>query len=387
MIEPILKIESRPFYVGPITPGLKVNIPTSLPFHMGVHPNYAIPVLILTAEIEKALSDAYAIGSMASTPLGESPLASERMNEMLEKLLSVFGKDVEDARFLEVGCGGGALLNELKKRGAKVMGIEIGPQGQEGANKYDFEVIDKPLKPGLLKEKFDCIYSYGCMEHIIELDELFMATRECLKENGLFFHSVPNSELYFKSGSLDHLAHEHVNYFTAENSVRLLNSQGICDATAVQSKAGNELFFFGRYNSKAEVTWPGHDTMHIEDTTEMLREYAEKVITTSEKIVSALREMQSSGQSIGFYAGGYEYGIVLDDNENLRYFDGDIYKHGKSWLAGMPPIESPLALREKQLDNLIVCKGHYFNSIVQYLKEELNIPESIRIYNLDDIGH
>jgi SAM-dependent methyltransferase len=386
MIEPILKLEEYPFFIGPVMPGVKVDVPASLPFCLEIHPKYAVPCLVMTDEIRRALASAYSFGSMASTPLGESPLSIERMNEVLEKLLSLFGGDVENAKFLEIGCGSGALLNKFKERGAKVMGIEIGPQGQEGAKKYGFEVIDKPLMSGLLKEKFDCIYSYGCLEHIIDLDEIFMGTRECLEENGLFFHVVPNSELYFASGSLDHLAHEHVNYFTAENGVRLFDSQGFCPAEAATSKAGNELFLFGRYDSRAELIWPGDYTRHIPEEIEKLKEYTDKAIINRKRIMAALKKMQSRGQSIGFYAGGYEYGILLDD-KNIRYFDGDVYKHGKSWLVGLSHIESPLALRTQPVDNLVVCKGHYFNSIVRYLKEEINIPDSIKIHELDSLGY
>lgn len=385
-IKPILKIESHPFYLGPISPGININAPSSFPFYLGVHPKFAIPVLILTDEIRMALSNAYSLGSMLSTPLGKSSLSNERMFEVLNKLLSLFGGNVTNVKFLEIGCGTGALLNELQMRGAKVMGVEIGPQGQEGAKKHGFKVVDKPLESGIIKEQFDCIYSYACIEHITELEKFFSVSINLLKENGLFFHVVPNSEYQFNLGYLDHLVHEHVNYFTPKNGVRLFNCLGFRSAQACTTKAGNELFLWGYYDRTATLTWPGENIQFIDEESEKLKEYSNKLIKSTKRIVSALEKMQSKNQSIGFYAGGFEYSIFLKVLSNIRYFDGDSYKHGMSWLPGLPSIESPLALKKNPVDNLIICKDHYFDAIIKHLVEKINIPDNIQIYKLYDLA-
>ena len=55
------------------------EFPQVMPFNLRVHPKYAIPALIVSEEIRTALENAYSTGSFASTPLGESSLASDRM--------------------------------------------------------------------------------------------------------------------------------------------------------------------------------------------------------------------------------------------------------------------------------------------------------------------
>jgi len=383
---PILRIDSHPFFIGPISLENDIDVPSYLPFFLDVHPKYAIPALILTDEIRKALSDAYSHGSMLSTPLGESALSEDRMFEMMDNLLRLFDGDVKNLNFLEIGCGTGALLNELKKRGANVMGVEIGPQGQDGANKFGFQVVDKPFVHGLITEKFDCIFSYGCLEHMFNLEEFFLASRDCLKEHGLFFHSVPNSEFHFKLGSLGHLAHEHVYYFTRQNGVLLFDSQGFRAAQACTSNAGNELFIWGYYDKFATPAWPGERTEVILEESEKLKKYSNKLVSTTNRIVTALKNMQSNNQSVGFYAGGFEYSRWLKDIDKIRYFDGDPYKHGKTWLQGLPCIESPQVLEKWPIDNLIICKDHYFEAIVQYLVEDINIPNNIKIHKLGDLA-
>ena len=384
MTEPILKLDSHPFFTGPVPPARHEGY-LSFPFHVGINTKYAIPTQIVTDRILHALEKAYSLGSMLSTPLGHSPLSTARMSEVLSRLLTQFGADVKDARLLEIGCGSGDLLNELKIRGATVMGVEIGPQGQDGARKYGFHVIDKPFAPGLINEKFDCVFSYGCLEHVIDIEEFFIAGRECLKDGGMFFHVVPNSGQFFSQATFDNLYHEHINYFTKENGVRLFESQGFLKAEGRASDNRNDLFLWGFFDEKAVPRWPGECKDVISKETEALSLNTRMLFENTGRITTALKRFLSAGQSVGLYAGGFEYGVLLGNDSLIRYFDGDSYKHGLSWLSGLPPIESPSALRSRPVDHLVICKEHFYDSIVNYLSKEIRIPGSINIYDLSSL--
>ena len=379
--EPILGLESHPFFVGPVTAASQATFMT-LPFYLGIDLKFAIPIQILSDEVVQILDKTYSAGSMLSTPLGHSELSRGRLDEMLSKLLSQFRGDIKDSKFLEIGCGSGDLLNELKIRGASVMGVEIGPQGQEGAKKYGFPVIDKPFAPGLIHDKFDCVFSYGCLEHVIDLEDIFMAGRDCLKEEGLFFHGVPNSEQFFSQATFDNLYHEHINFFSSENGARLFESQGFLRARYCTSDAGNDLYLWGYYDEKTELRWPGEDHRTILDEYATLRRYAHMLSENTVRITTALIKILSAGESVGFYAGGFEYGVILGNAGLIRYFDGDSYKHGMAWLPGLSPIEPPHELISRPVDNLIICKEHYFDLILKYLANDVKIPSDIRRYNL-----
>jgi SAM-dependent methyltransferase len=378
---PLLSLDEHCFFVGPRIPGKEIlALPSALPFRLGVHPRYAIPTLIADSAISTALDMAYSQGSIASTPLGESPLAINRMSEMIDGLINALGKDVEGLNLLEIGAGSGGLMCALRDRGAHVTGIEIGPQGQSAAKKHNLKIIDSFFEPGLFSEPFDAIYSYGCLEHLSDLDTFFQAAHASLKDGGITFHMVPNSEPFFLAGSIEHLAHEHVNYFDATNGIRLFESQGFSSAQAAYSRAGNELMLWGMKNSRIESRWP---VEAVKQEEERLSLYAKLLYDRTSIVQHALEELTSPGQSIGFYAGGYEYGFRMN-GVNIRYFDGDAYNHGRVWLAGLAPIEAPEALCRNPVDHLVIFKPHYFDAIATHLNS-LGVS-SPRLWNVSQLG-
>ena len=86
------------------------------------------------------------MGSMMSTPLGESDLATERMNGFIEIIEKCLDNKILGKKFLEIGCGNGGLLNEINKKGGIVTGLEIGPQAISAQKKYGLEIINNLLR-------------------------------------------------------------------------------------------------------------------------------------------------------------------------------------------------------------------------------------------------
>ena len=127
--QPILRLKNL-FFIGPLDVADKPNISKYLDFNLKVDSKTGIIVQIITPDILCALENAYKFGGMASTHLGESKLATGRMNEFIRHFLNLFNGDIKGKEVLEIGCGNGVLLNEIKKLGAKVTGLEIGPQSK-----------------------------------------------------------------------------------------------------------------------------------------------------------------------------------------------------------------------------------------------------------------
>ncbi len=275
------------------------------------------------------------------------------------------------------------MLNEIKKLGAKVTGLEIGPQSKEVAVKYGIEILDRPLDRNLFNKKYDCIFSYACTEHIPDVMKLFNDMKSILKENGTIIHAVPNSEVLFEQGSLSHLIHEHVNYFTRDNIEYFLQLQAFANVRTVNIHAGNTaMIYSGTYNSSNHAIDPSNDFLGSQVQT--LQKWSERLIRRKKIIVSNLLKIRKTQLKLGFYAGGYEFVSFLTEYP-IRFFDGDYYKHNKSWLIGLRPIECPVNIKHEPLDVIVIFEAHHAAAIKEYLQKELKIDNHIKIYSITDL--
>lgn len=355
----IITLKNHPFFVGVVDNKTKKKIPTEIDFELGVDRMLSIPRLLLNDEIITALNNAYLIGTMISTPLGESDLATDRMNEFIEVIQKCLDNKIMGKKFLEIGCGNGCLLNEIHEKGGIVTGVEIGPQAMSAKEKYALEVINKPIEEFTTEVKFDCIFSYGCLEHIINIESFFNSCRNILKDGGLFIHNVPNIDLSLKNGLIDQLQHEHINYFNPENAMPLLQCQGFIKSDYQLTTAQNEIIIWGYYDSKKILSWP---SFRYQDEKEKIKKFKRLIDTKTRIIVESINRIIKKKKTIGFYAGGFEYAEILN-TKDIRYFDGDDFKVGKSWILNKPIIESKRNLIKDPVDYLIIFKSHYFEAI------------------------
>lgn len=110
-------------------------------------------------------------------------------NEMLPK------ENLKNKKFLEVGCGLGYFSNYANKLGAKVTGIDIGPNlvkiNKKKTPKGIFRVAsasDLPFK----KETFDTVLSTEVIEHVDNQKDALKEMCRVLKKGGILVITTPN---------------------------------------------------------------------------------------------------------------------------------------------------------------------------------------------------
>jgi 2-polyprenyl-3-methyl-5-hydroxy-6-metoxy-1,4-benzoquinol methylase len=216
-------IDQIPFYFKFHAKPDNGGYPQTLPFLIKFDEELKMYRQIAYPELNNLLRQVYETGSLV-----EGSLSNESGLLYLEKVVGylVESNMLNGKQILEIGCGSGSLLKELKKNGGKVIGLEPGSHKRvEGID--DIRIIKDFFPSNEIKEKFDLIIHFGVLEHIENPLAFISAQKENLNPDGKIFFAVPNCEPFFESGDISIFIHEHFNYFTSESISLLIKKAGL----------------------------------------------------------------------------------------------------------------------------------------------------------------
>lgn len=105
---------------------------------------------------------------------------------------------VPNGRVLDVGCGSGIYLSQLKALGWAVSGIEISSKAAAVAKEqYGIDVFcGQPTDAPFEDESFDHIHINHALEHFPDPFSVLKKVKTLLKPNGTLYIEVPNVESY-----------------------------------------------------------------------------------------------------------------------------------------------------------------------------------------------
>jgi 2-polyprenyl-3-methyl-5-hydroxy-6-metoxy-1,4-benzoquinol methylase len=133
---------------------------------------------------------------------------------------------------IDVGCGRGLLLEELRRRGWTVLGTELSDEAAEYARDY----LHIPMKIGefhhldLAPSSADVVIMWQTFEHMREPNAVLKRVHEVLRPGGAAIVSVPNFESWqarFTGSRWHHLDVPHHLHHYGESTLRqMLERQG-----------------------------------------------------------------------------------------------------------------------------------------------------------------
>ncbi len=134
-------------------------------------------------------------------------------------------------RALDVGCGRGLLLNQLRKRGWIVTGTEL----SDDAARFASDRLHLDVKVGDLQHlhfehgEFDAVVLWHVLEHVDDPEGLLREVNRLVRPGGFVLVAVPNFESLeakFSRAGWFHLdVPRHVSHFTPETLVRMLEAE------------------------------------------------------------------------------------------------------------------------------------------------------------------
>ena len=282
--------------------------------------------------------------------------------------------DCKQSNIVDVGCGGGILLGELRKRGyMSLTGVELSEKNCAKIRSSGINAINKSLLD-LNSEDFaeapDCIILSAVLEHISDLRLAVRTIAGLIKSGGILIISVPQLEHFTASAEFpfEEISLEHINYFSLDSLELLMRLHGL------KLKGYNEL----KYGSSAVLNAIFHKPVFEEN-------YMEKYISScSELLAPTVQVIESYFQSqkpVVIYGAGTLCTYLLA-NTNLpkcnilQIIDGNKHYHGHT--LGAYHICAPSALYDSALkDADIITVSYRYNDEITRIIRNMGLKNVI----------
>ena len=107
------------------------------------------------------------------------------------QLFDLISKKINFNSILDIGCGPGPGLIDLKSR-KNVFGMEADPSRAQHAKKLGIKVFQNRLEKNKIKRKFDLVTCIQSLEHFYNPIKSIKKIKKLIKANGYLFIEVPN---------------------------------------------------------------------------------------------------------------------------------------------------------------------------------------------------
>lgn len=158
---------------------------------------------------------------------------SVRKKTLLQKrklIISTTG--LSRGNLLDVGSGTGAFVNEMKKQGWQITGLEPDAGAKAVAKQlYGLELSDIKQLYQLPAASFDAITLWHVLEHVHELNAYVQQLKLLLKPNGKIFIAVPNytstDAAIYKEHWAAYDVPRHLYHFSPRSMQKLMAKHGL----------------------------------------------------------------------------------------------------------------------------------------------------------------
>ena len=144
---------------------------------------------------------------------GHSPMFKEHLSAVLATL----DRHFRSTRILEIGCGKGAFLEQLRSDGHDAWGVD---PAYEGDSPY---ITKAPFEPGL-GVRGDCIVMRHVLEHIPRPLAFLDTILEANGGQGTIYIEVPCLDWILRTHTWFDVFYEHVNYFRLADFDRMFGT-------------------------------------------------------------------------------------------------------------------------------------------------------------------
>jgi len=268
----------------------------------------------------------------------DSGMASSRSHKLLEHALPLLALP-QTGRFLDVGCGNGAMLRSFQS-----MAPEWRLAGTELNDKYRSEIEGIAGKPVLytctlpeIPETFDMISMLHLLEHIIDPQAFLADIRNKLAADGTVLIEVPD----YLYNPFDLLIADHCSHFSKQTLEQILVSAGFDIVSITTEWIPKELSVIARKSKLSIEPVAPVETTSYEESLNMLN----KRVQWLQDIAHTAKRLSTQGH-FGIFGTSIAGTWLYNEAGGANFFvDEDIHRIGQTYM-GKPiyhPADVPVA--------------------------------------------
>ena len=285
-------------------------------------------------------------------------------------------------KILDIGCSTGSLLNEFKKEGFNnLLGIEPAESCRKVAKDlYNIEVVSKDLDNFDTEDKFDVVILSAVLEHLLCPQNAIKKIVYFLKLNGYIYIEVPDVDRFYKfvQSQYQQFSQEHINYFSKNSIINLLNQFGFeivkmeQNENKITQTIDPDLFILAK--------WTNFRNYKIKKNKKGLRNI-KKYIRKSEKLEKSiysklLRKIEDEDKIIVWGAGLHTQNLLKNKffRKKILYFvDSNINYNNKK----LYDLDIKLPEKIKEDIPILISSYGYENEIYNQIKNDLKLNNKI----------
>lgn len=380
---PTWHIESLPFVWGAQeTPGNPGGLPDALPFALSFDIRTGLLIQRPDARVEGALTRAYEVGSVLGSNVAEDGIGRRYADDFLDFISRTLDETGTGRKsVLEIGCGNGYLLSRMSRMFGAAIGVEPGPQGQDGARRYGVHIVQGFFPTPHVTGEYYAIVLMSVLEHVQDPAAFVASLTSYLAPGGRIFISVPNESAYIQNGDVSTLFHEHWSYFDRQTLRATMTLAGLTIVSDCESSFGGSLY---------ACLSAGADEKNVsdalrEDNIRVALRYLSQARSNCDTLQEACERMTAGGQSLGVYVPARfvnAIGISQIPPQAIRFFDDDPSLLG-TYYPGIPiRIESREDLLGSPTDSVLIMSRTFGPNLAKELRKLL--PASTNVLTVAD---
>lgn len=283
-------------------------------------------------------------------------------------------------KILEIGCYDGYILNEIKKKFPNIIVAGCEPsEGADIANRFKLNVKKSFFDKFIFKNQiFDLIIIRHTLEHINNLNKIFMDIKSVMNQNSTLVIEVPNVNFYLKKGLLEVFSFQHIHYFSSQSFCILAKKYNFKISKIIETP--ENLIIFLKIGKNFISTKNGAFLKNYKNFTSIFNRNKRKI----NKIFSKYQ----TNQTVIWGAGGFAFAAIylynLPLNQDSLIVDKDKAKHGLFFYEKKIIIK-PVSFNTFNNKKLIIITSYYSRQIISEIKKmkiKINVLQIFPSVNL-----